>query len=339
MSIDTTTAHAPVPRPARSPDRPADVVEEHRLSFDGFRFVARVVRRADTSGERGAGSRVGGGDGDSRGAAVAPLVVFGGSSQDRMSWARHERWLTPLCPVVTVDLPGYGEADPLPTRYGMDFLAAAARHMLHELDMPRVNLLGACFGGAIALRFAQHYPDTLERLLLAGMTPYVPEEYARAVPLWLRMLDDERHADMADQLVGRFMSNPGAGDIRRHAAISRLIHRQFMEQTPRQIQMAVVDHNTRLLNHEWYRPERVAAVPTLVFTGEHDALTTPAMGRALAERLPGAVFTTVRSADHLVHMERIEEFADLIARFVTDRPLDGLAYLNAVEIPRPSPCG
>jgi pimeloyl-ACP methyl ester carboxylesterase len=97
--------------------------------------------------------------------------------------------------------------------------------------------------------------------------------------------------------------------------------------------MAVADHNRRLMRHEWYRPEPVPPVPTLVFTGEHDSLTPPAMGRALAAELPGAAFTTVRDADHLVHMERIEEFTDLISRFLTDCPIDGLPYCNPLEYP------
>ncbi|MBC3843230.1 hypothetical protein GXW82_32570 [Streptacidiphilus sp. 4-A2] len=52
------------------------------------------------------------------------------------------------------DLPGYGAADFLPADRGIGFLAATVRHMLAELEMPRVNLIGSCFGGAIALRFA-----------------------------------------------------------------------------------------------------------------------------------------------------------------------------------------
>jgi pimeloyl-ACP methyl ester carboxylesterase len=309
MSIDTTSV-APLLL-----DAPAVVVSEHTLTFDGFRYVARVARQ-------GAG-------------VTAPLVILGGSSQDRFSWARHETALLPLCDVVTVDLPGYGDADPLPERYGMDFLAATTRHMVDSLGLGEINLFGGCFGGAIALRFAQHYPDAVERLVLVGMTTVVPSEYEQAASRWLGMLDDGEHAAMAEELVARFMSPPGVGTIRRHAAIGRLIHSQFMAQTPRQFQMAVADHNRRLMRHEWYRPEPVPPVPALVFTGEHDSLTPPALGRRLAEILPGAAFTTVRDADHLVHMERIEEFTDLLGRFLTDCPIDALPYCNELEYPEP----
>lgn len=53
---------------------------------------------------------------------------LGGSSQDRFSWTRNEKRLAPLSAVVTVDLPGYGDADFLPADHGIDFLADAVRH-------------------------------------------------------------------------------------------------------------------------------------------------------------------------------------------------------------------
>src|SRR4051812_27935824 len=82
---------------------PTVEVEERDLTFDGFRFTCRIVRQ-------GAGR-------------TEPLLVLGGSSQDRNSWVRHEKWLAPLGQVITVDLPGYGTADFLPAKYGVDFLA------------------------------------------------------------------------------------------------------------------------------------------------------------------------------------------------------------------------
>jgi len=320
MSIDTTAPQSPVrtPSPTRIPGTPTSAdVTEYRLSFGGFDFLCRLVRKG--------------------GAVTAPLVILGGSSQDRFSWIRHEAGLAPLCDVITVDLPGYGDADALPATYGLDFLAAAVRHMVRELGLGGVNLLGGCFGGAIAMRFAQHYPDDLERLVLVGMTTHIPPEYAEAAVRWVRMLDDERQADpaqqaeMARELVSRFMAPPGTGTIRRHAAIARLIHRQFMQQTRRQIKMAVADHNERLMNHEWYRPEPVAPMPALVFTGEYDNLATPPMGRQAAACVPGASFTTIKNADHLVHMECIEHFTDLVGRFLTDRSIDDRPYCNPVE--------
>jgi pimeloyl-ACP methyl ester carboxylesterase len=310
MRTDTAIApHASLP--AVGGQSPAHVrVSERTLNFDGFTYHCRIVHQDA--------------------ATTPPMVLLGGSSQNRHAWLRHQKWLSEPGTLITVDLPGYGSADFLPTSYGIDFLAATVRHMLTELGVGRVNLVGACFGGAIALRFAQHYPDHLARLALAGMTLSVPEEYAAAVPRWAGMLERGELAQAASELVARFMSPAGGGPVRKREVVSRLLYQQFMAQSPDDVRK-VLEHNVRLLRHEWYRPEPVPAVPSLVFTGECDTLTTPDMGRRVAAALPAAAFTTVTEADHLVSVERMAEFSDLLVRFCTGRPLTGLAYCHPFE--------
>ncbi|MCZ4124704.1 alpha/beta fold hydrolase [Streptomyces sp. H39-S7] len=285
-------------------------VEERDLTFDGFRFTCRIVRQGVPRTE--------------------PLLVLGGSSQDRNSWVRHEKWLAPLGQVITVDLPGYGTADFLPAKYGVDFLAAAVRHLVDELGLPGINLVAACYGGAIGLRFAQHYPALVKRLLLVGMTTRIPVGYAEAMERWAVMIERGETEPIARELADRFMSPPGTGHVRKHAAVARLVYQQIIGQSPEELGKSA-EHNTRLMRHEWYRPEPSPAVPSLVVTGEYDTLTTPEMGREVAAVLPAAWFTTIKETDHLAPVERIADFADLVSRFCTDLSLTDLPYANTTE--------
>ncbi|WP_228329334.1 alpha/beta fold hydrolase [Streptomyces fungicidicus] len=289
-----------------------DSVEERRLAFQGFSYTCRIVHQSAPR--------------------TAPLLLLGGSSQDRYSWQSHEKWLAPLCTLITVDLPGYGTSDFLPARYDIDFLGDAVQHMLAEIGVPEVNLFGGCFGEVVGLRFAQRHPESVRRIVFAGTANRLPGIYTEAVPRLSQALGRGDIEGAAQGLVRLFMSNPEAGRVRRHAAVARLLQRQFMNQTPEEVRKAL-EHNTRLVTHGCYEPLPVPEVPTLVFTGEHDTLCTPEMGRELAATMPGAWFTTVREADHLVTVERREESADLIARFCTDRPVDGLPYCSALESP------
>ncbi|MFI2911426.1 alpha/beta fold hydrolase [Streptomyces sp. PDY-4] len=289
-----------------------DSVEERRLAFQGFSYTCRIVHQSAPR--------------------TAPLLLLGGSSQDRYSWQSHEKWLAPLCTLITVDLPGYGTSDFLPARYDIDFLGDAVQHMLAEIGVPEVNLFGGCFGEVVGLRFAQRHPESVRRIIFAGAANRLPGIYTEAVPRLSQALGRGDIEGAAEGLVRLFMSNPEAGRVRRHAAVARLLQRQFMNQTPEEVRKAL-EHNTRLVTHGCYEPLPVPEVPTLVFTGEHDTLCTPEMGRELAATMPGAWFTTVREADHLVTVERREESADLIARFCTDRPVDGLPYCSALESP------
>lgn len=288
----------------------ATTVEERSLVFEGFAYECRIVPQLSPQTD--------------------PLVLLGGSSQNRYSWLGHEKWLAPLCTLITVDLPGYGSADFLPARYGIDFLAAAVKHMLVELGAPRVNLFGGCFGEIVGLRFAQLYPEFVSRIIFCGATKRLPESYVDAIPRLSRALECGEIAQVADGLVRMFMSNPGAGQVRKHTAVARLLYQQFVNQTP-DVLRKVLEHNTRLLTHGCYEPLPVPDVPSLVFTGEYDTLCTPQMGREVAAVMPSARFTTVKEADHLAPVERRQEVADLIGRFCTGRSIDDLPYCNPVE--------
>ncbi|MEU9378452.1 alpha/beta hydrolase [Streptomyces sp. NPDC048255] len=282
---------------------------EYELDFQGFRFVARTAT-GDAS-------------------PTEPIVVLGGSSQDRLSWLRYERWLLPHATVLTLELPGYGDADPLPVEYGMDFLADTVRHAAETLSLGRVNVFGACFGASIALRLAQRHPDQVARLMLGGTAVEISPEYAAAAGRWRRMVDDGLFEDMAQDMVGQFMAPPGNGFVRRRAAVARLMGQRFASLTERELAMDIT-HHERLLAHPWSLPQPAITAPALVFTGEHDTITPPVVGRRVAEAL-SARFTTIKESDHLVQIERDTDLADLMARFFTDQPLDGLPYLNPVE--------
>ena len=56
-------------------------------------------------------------------------------------------------------------------------------------------------------------------------------------------------------------------------------------------------------------------LPTLVVSGDLDDATTPAEGRALAERIPGARFELLAGASHLMSVEQPGELAALVRAF------------------------
>ncbi|MCS0634843.1 alpha/beta hydrolase [Streptomyces sp. LP05-1] len=292
----------------RAPGRPTLTLEE-QLIFRGYRFVVRTAS-ADAS-------------------ATETVVILGGSSQDRFSWLRYERPLLPYADVLTVELPGYGDADPLPVEYGMDFLSDAVAHAVDTLELGRVNLFGTCFGAAVALRLTQRRPELVARLLLGATATGISPEYVVAATRWRRLVDERALEELARDMVGEFMAPAEHGTVRRRTAVARLMRQRFAALTERQLAMDIA-HHERLLSHPWSLPEPGVDVPLLVFTGEYDTLTPPVEGRRVAERLGGR-FTTVRESDHLVPVERDTDTADLMARFFTDRPLDGLPYLNPVE--------
>ena len=57
------------------------------------------------------------------------------------------------------------------------------------------------------------------------------------------------------------------------------------------------------------------AVPTLVIAGDEDIVTPPRLGRAVADRIPGAEFVVLEGEAHQPFQERPDEFNALVDRF------------------------
>lgn len=285
-------------------------VGEYRLSYEGFGYTYRIVH-CDSP-------------------VTEPILILGGSDQTRYSWGRHERWLTPLGSLVTVDLPGFGDSDFLPSEYGVDFLAACTDHLLTELGLGKVNLFAGCYGAGIALRLAQNHPRHLRRLVVQGMAREMPPGFAQALGSMMSLLEERRIEDAAMEVVHWFLPPTGVKPLPRQGALLRLMLARYRQQDEHETTMAL-ERTRRLLAHEWYRSAPFPDIPYLVFSGEYDTLTTPDMVRALAAGLPGSCFTTIKDAGHLVHVQRAEEFCDLLGRFITDQPLDGLPYCTPIE--------
>jgi pimeloyl-ACP methyl ester carboxylesterase len=70
------------------------------------------------------------------------------------------------CRVYAPDLPGFGDSDPMPDRWGFSKCSAFLSPLLAALDLERASLVGLSMGGGIALGFALMAPEKVDRLVL-----------------------------------------------------------------------------------------------------------------------------------------------------------------------------
>ena len=120
----------------------------------------------------------------------APLVLLHGLGSSRAAWDSVVPALAERFDVVAVDLPGFGDSDPLPPGViaSPAALAASVAALLDGLGLDAPHLVGNSLGGWVALELAQLRPTASVTLLSpaglwrAGAPRYGPGEPA-AVPL------------------------------------------------------------------------------------------------------------------------------------------------------------
>ncbi|MFB6840214.1 alpha/beta fold hydrolase [Streptomyces sp. NPDC056361] len=279
------------------------------LTFDGFGYRYRIVENAAPVTE--------------------PVVVLGGAFQDMYAYQRLEARWAASATVISVDLPGSGAADVLPASYGFGFLIGALADLLDRLDLGGVNLFGASYAVPIAYGLAQERPERVARLALVGAAPVYPPDQRAALRSMADALESGDAGAYARMSIAALLS-PGERDVHKRAVVTRVLARTMGSVTQADIPRHLASTH-RVIDWQGLWPGGFRDVPALVFTGEHDTLTHPGLGRKVAATIDGSVFTLIRGADHLCHLERPSEMSELLDRFFTDQPLDDLPYLTPLE--------
>lgn len=267
---------------------------------------------------------------------TAPVLLLGGALHRKEAWGRLGSALRKQVTLVTVDLPGWGDAALLPASYDYDFLARSLADLLTAAGHDSVNIFGGSYGSIVAHRFAQLFPGRVRRIALFGTTTHVSDRVRHRLERTIELVRSENLDEFADYVLDILMTADESVTISGRADVSRILRRVFADVTPHEADQ--FEHNTRrLLEHDLVRADPPIEVPALVGAGEHDPFTDPAQARAVAETCTDAQFVLLRDADHPVHLEVPFALAELLLRFFTDGRLDDLTSCRLVERVTPVP--
>jgi len=205
---------------------------------------------------------------------------------------------------TAVDMPGHGEAaDQRGDLWG------AADHLIDTGGSGVV--IGYSMGGRVALHAAVARPDSVDRLVLIGVTAGIDSERERAA----RRDADEQIAQRIERdgvpgFVDWWLQNPLFAGLDEASAQRS----DRCRNTVAGLASSLRSCGTGTQEPLWDRLGEVD-VPTLIMVGEHDAKFR-ALGERLAASLPAASMEIVADAGHSVHLEQPEATADAIVSWL-----------------------
>jgi 3-oxoadipate enol-lactonase len=237
------------------------------------------------------------------------LMLSHSLATDLSLWDDQMAALTARFRVLRFDTRGHGGSSAPDQPYDFPLLAADVIGLMDVLDVRHADFVGISMGGMIAQHVALTAPERIDRLVLVSTTSGYPPE-ARAMwgdriaavraqgiePLvaptlerWFTPAWRQTHPAVMARIGGLIRATPATGYIGSGQAI------------------ATLDTTSRLSE---------LRCPTLVIAGTDDAGTPPAMGRKIAEQIPGARFESIDSASHLCNVEQAEAFNRLLLEFL-----------------------
>jgi 2-succinyl-6-hydroxy-2,4-cyclohexadiene-1-carboxylate synthase len=250
-----------------------------------------------------------------------PLLMLHGFTGSVAAWEAHVAPLAERHRLLMVDLPGHGRthlADPdLAT---VERTAADLATLLRDLDAVPADVLGYSLGARIALRLAVAHPEVVARLVLESPSAGIADPAARAA----RRAADDALADRIEQggitaFVDEWERNPVFAS---HVALpperARHIRTMRLANDPAGLAASLRAAGQGAMEPLHDRLGEVAA-PTLVITGELDAIGRP-RAEQVAAGIPTARRAVVDGAGHTPHDEQPEAFIRLVSAFLQEDP-------------------
>jgi len=183
--------------------------------------------------------------------------------------------------------------------------------VLDEHHAQKATLVGLSLGGYIALRAIERQPERISGLFLADTQAAADTNQAKEKrAAGIRQL--EAHG-VAPYVEGFLKGALAPSTLENRPEIVERCRALTIEQSVQGLTAALVGLATR---GDCSESLSRIAVPTRVVVGAHDAITSVATMRAMAEQIPNADLHVIPDAGHLSNLENPEAFNRLLVEHV-----------------------
>lgn len=256
-----------------------------------------------------------------------PVLMIHGSGPGVSGWVNWRMVMNDLARdrrVIIPDMVGFGFTERWPGQaYDVDTWVAQLTGLLDALDLPRVDIVGNSFGGALALKLAIRHPQRLRRIVLMGSAGlrFPITEGLEAVWGYEPSLENMR-ALLDIFAFDRGLVNDELARLRYQASIQPGFQEAFSAMFPAPRQrwvdaLASDETDLRALPHE-----------TLLVHGREDRVIPLDSSVQLSRLIPRAQLHVFGRCGHWTQIEQAARFVRLVGDFLGEAGADEPRALN-----------
>jgi 2-succinyl-6-hydroxy-2,4-cyclohexadiene-1-carboxylate synthase len=245
------------------------------------------------------------------------LVLLHGFTGSADTWQPFVERFQATHQVISIELLGHGQSDcpSDPMRYRVERQIDDLTTVLQQLEIGDYDLLGYSMGGRLALHVALVHGARVTGLILESASPGIEPAEERAS----RIRHDESLATMLDRegidaFVEYWERLPlFASQISLPAETRLRLRRQRLSSSPIGLAGSLRGFGAGVPEALWDRLHQLP--PTLLMAGESDEKYAN-LARRMGNLIPESTIAIVPGAGHTVHLEKPDEFAHLVTKFI-----------------------
>lgn len=242
----------------------------------------------------------------------APVVLLHGLGGDGSRWKPNIEPLAKDFHVFALDEIGFGQSDKPLANYHTGMLSEFLVGFLKAVNVPKASLVGNSMGASVALYTAVHFPEAVDKIVLADgggfRAPDAAARPASPADLHRRQIQNSVTRDETreffrilfhnkDLVTDKMVDDQLALRLRSAFAITK---------------MQEAGERGSLIEDQ----VRGVKAPTLILWGKYDELANPSGADRLERTIPGARKIIIDNCGHMPQLEKADEFNRLVRDFL-----------------------
>lgn len=241
--------------------------------------------------------------------AGKPFLILHGLFGSSDNWHTHGKRLSEYFEVYLIDQRNHGDSD-WSDEFSYDLMAEDLHQFIEEHGLENLIILGHSMGGKTAMRYAQLYPNKIEKLISVDMGTQAYEASHDDIIAGLESIDLAKISSRreADEQLAKFEPNRTVRQF-----LLKNLHREGKDSFRWKINIPVLAKEyAEILKG---LPEEEVMLDTLFINGGKSGYIREEDKDKIRRFFPLADFYTIENAGHWVHAEQPEEFINKVLEY------------------------
>jgi 2-hydroxy-6-oxonona-2,4-dienedioate hydrolase len=240
------------------------------------------------------------------------VVLLHGLGGDGSRWAPNIGPLSREFRVIALDQIGFGQSDKPLANYHTGMLSEFLARFLATIGVSKASLVGNSMGASVALYTAVHYPQVVDRLVLADCACLRAVGAAASAPAASHRRDIQNGVTSEETRDFFRILFHDKSLVTDKVVEDNLVLRLQSAFAISKIQ----ESGARGLGSISQEQAHGVNAPTLIIWGKFDQLDNPALADLLAETIPRSRKVLIDDSGHMPQLEKPAEFNRIVTEFL-----------------------